>query len=279
VKSILTAVLFTPLLAGQHHGWTFEDHQTIEKSFQVATGENASKLIVDNMAGHIRVTGGSGSQIHIKAEKNLWAETQADLDRAKQEVTIEMTQDGNTVKTYEDGPFRHRDGIDWDSNRQRYDLRCDYEIEVPAGVQVELKDLSGGIDVKNVNGSYNVHTLSGPVQMEGIGGSGTVKTLSGKVSVTYTRNPAKDANFDTLSGSIDVYFPKPLDADLAFHTLSGGIYSDFEVTSQPSVIQSNGGTRYVYRRDRDMKVRAGKGGTALSFRTLSGAIRLHSKTA
>jgi hypothetical protein len=107
-----------------------------------------------------------------------------------------------------------------------------------------------------------------------------VKTLNGAVSVAFARNPEAQSSFDTLNGAIDVYFQPALSADISFKTLHGGVYSDFDVTTVPTVIRGDGsGTRFIYRSGGNMKVRAGKGGAALSFRTLNGAIRLHSKPA
>jgi hypothetical protein len=98
--------------------------------------------------------------------------------------------------------------------------------------------------------------------------------------VAFTRNPTAESSFDTLNGPIDIYFQPSLDADISFKTLHGGVYSDFDVTTVPAVLQGEGsGTRFVYRTGGNMKVRAGKGGPALSFHTLNGAIRLHSKAA
>jgi len=282
VKLIALAAAFVPLLAAQHgqSDWTFEDRETINRTFKVAAGDNVSKLLVDNVNGHILVTGGAGSEIQVKVEKHIRAESQGDLDKAKHDVTVDMTQDGNAVKLYENGTFRTRDGVNWSSDRYRYSVTFDYEIAVPSGAQLELKELNGSIDVKNSSGSFKVNTLNGKIDMEEIAGTGSVKSLNGAVKVTFTRNPTAESSFDTLNGQIDVYFQPSLDADIDFKTLHGGVYSDFDVTTVPTVIKGEvSGTRYIYRTGGNMKVRAGKGGPALSFRTLNGAIRLHSKTA
>jgi DUF4097 and DUF4098 domain-containing protein YvlB len=279
MKLIALAAAFASLLAAQNgwSHWTYEDRQSISRSFKVAAGENVSKLLVDTINGSIHVTGGSGSDIQVKVEEHIRAETQSDLDRGKKEVTLDMTQEGNAVKVIENGPFRSHNGIDWDSNRMRYTITFDCEIEVPAGAQLDLKELNGAIDVKNASGNYNVHTLNGGVNMEGIGGSGAVKTLNGRVKVAFTRNPTKESSFDTLNGAIDVYFQPSLNAEIEFKTLHGGVYSDFDVTTVPFLLKAGGSTRSVYHAGGNMKVRAGSGGTALTFRTLNGAIRLHSK--
>jgi len=282
VKLIALAAVSISLLAAQHRqsDWTFEDRETINRTFKVAAGDNVSKLLVDNVNGFIHVTGGAGSEIRVKVEKHIRGESQSDLDRAKRDVTVDMSQDGNSVKLYENGPFRTRDGVNWSSDRYRYSVTFDYEIEAPSGAQLELKELNGAIEVKNSSGNFKVNTLNGKIDMQEIAGAGSVRSLNGAVKVAFTRNPTAESSFDTLNGPIDIYFQPSLDADISFKTLHGGVYSDFDVTTVPAVLQGEGsGTRFVYRTGGNMKVRAGKGGPALSFHTLNGAIRLHSKAA
>ena len=282
MKLIALAAVSISLLAAQHRqsDWTFEDRETIDRTFKVAAGDNVSKLLVDNVNGFIHVTGGAGSEIRVKVEKHIRGESQSDLDRAKHDVTVDMSQDGNSVKLYENGPFRTRDGVNWSSDRYRYSVTFDYEIEAPSGAQLELKELNGAIAVKNSSGNFKVNTLNGKIDMQEIAGAGSVRSLNGAVKVAFTRNPTAESSFHTLNGPIDIYFQPSLDADISFKTLHGGVYSDFDVTTVPAVLQGEGsGTRFVYRTGGNMKVRAGKGGPALSFHTLNGAIRLHSKAA
>ena len=282
MKLIALAAALAPLLTAQHgwSDWKYEDRETMNRTFKVAAGDNASKLLVDNINGYLHVAGGTGSEIQVKVEKHIRAESQSDLDRAKKDVTLDMSQEGNAVKLYENGPFRTRDGVSWSSDRYHYSVTFDCDIQVPSGAQLELKELNGAIEVKNSSGNFNVHTLNGKIDMQEIAGSGSVKSLNGAVKVAFMRNPAAESSFDTLNGPIDIYFQPSLNADIAFKTLHGGVYTDFDVTTVPTVIKGEGsGTRFIYRTGGDMKVRAGTGGPALSFRTLNGAIRLHSKTA
>jgi len=279
--SLLIAALAFPIFAAAQHNdsdWKFEDQETLHRTFQVAAGDNASNLQVNEMSGFIHVTGGPGSAIQVTVEKRLRAESQADLDRAKRDVKLGATQEGNTVKLFEDGPFRSSDGsVHWDSDREHYRVVMNFEIQVPAGVQLDLHTLNGAIEVKKTSGDFKAHTLNGKVDIQEVAGAGAVNTLNGAVKVAFAKNPAHASSFHTLNGPIDVYLQPNPDADISFHTLRGGVYSDFDVTTVPTTIKGGSGNRFIYRTGGDMKVRAGKGGPELSFHTLNGAIRLHSK--
>jgi hypothetical protein len=76
-----------------------------------------------------------------------------------------------------------------------------------------------------------------------------------------------------------VYFRNTPDADMHFKKLNGGIYTDFELTMLPEKGRSSENSgRWIYRSDRSISGRAGKGGPELSFETLNGSIRLHTTT-
>lgn len=276
-RAIFLSLLILPVLAARSNDsdWREEDRETIHKTFRVATGENAAKFIADQMNGYVHVTGGSGSEIQVTVEKRIRAESRADLADAKREVKLEMTQDGNSVKLYEDGPFRHDEG--W--HHRHYSVVFECEVQVPSGAALDLHTMNGSIEVKNVVGDYKVHTMNGRVQMEDMGGSGSAETMNGAVKVAYSRNPARESSFHTMNGSIDVYFHSDPDADFTLETMHGGVFADFDVTTLPTTVKGEiSGTRFIYRSGGTMKVRAGKGGPQISLHTMNGAIRLHSKS-
>jgi len=281
MKRLLTlSLLVLPLLAAgaDDSRWKFEERETIDRSFKVAAGDNGASLLVDLVSGYVHVTGTSGSEVKVTVAKHIRAESKEALANAKKDVKLDMTQQGNAVKLYEDGPFRSSDGGVHNRGDDYYGYRVvwDCEIQAPQGATLNLHTLNSAIQVKNSTGDFKVHALNGKILMEEIGGTGSVETLNGSVKVAFSRNPARESSFQTLNGSIDVYFHASPDADLALQTLNGGVYADFDVTTVPVTVNGASlGNRFVYRSGGKMKVRAGKGGPELSFHTLNGAIRLH----
>ncbi|MEI9973391.1 MAG: hypothetical protein WDO73_15915 [Ignavibacteriota bacterium] len=173
-RALFLSLLMLPALAARpSDDWREEDRETIHKTFRVAAGENVAKLISDQINGPIRITGGSGTEIRIDIEKRNRAEMRSDLDAAKREVKLEMTQEGNTVRLYEDGPWRHDDG--W--RHRHYSVVFECDIQVPSGVALDLRTMNGSVEVRNVTGDYKVHTMNGKVEMDEIGGTGPVETM------------------------------------------------------------------------------------------------------
>lgn len=272
MKTWAIFLLLPALAAPQHRDsrgrWGFNADENINRSFTLS-GAGPHRLAVDNINGYVHVTGKAGGAIQVTVAKHIDAESNDALARAKQEVTLDMSQQDNSVRLYADGPFRHHG----DDSHRGYRVIFDYDIQVPPDTGLDLKTInSGDIVVQKTTGDYSINGLNGGIEMDGVAGSGTVHTLNGPVKVSFAQNPARPSDFHTLNGSIDMYFQPGLNAGLKFHTLNGGIYTDFDVT----VGGQGSGMHQVSRRA--MEGRVGQGGPLLAFDTLNGSIRLHTNS-
>jgi hypothetical protein len=265
--------------AADDRNWRIDEHESSRKTFEIPSAAGPRRLLVDNINGFIHVTAASGDQVRISVDRETRAWSQEAASEAAREVKLDMSQQGNFVRLYADGPFRGNNGTNYrGDDYYGYRVIFNFEIEVPPDTELVLKNLNSPIEVKGTTADYDIHGLNGKIDVQQVSGSGTVQTLNGSVKVTYTRNPQRETHFKTLNGSIDVYFQPSLDADLHFKKLNGEIYTDFDVTLLPTsgtLHDLNG--RWIYRSDRSAAGRAGKGGPELDFETLNGQIRLHSK--
>ena len=283
---LLTMALLPVAGIAQRHGWDrdwrVKDDESINRNFAVSADSGTAKLLVDNISGSIHVTGYSGREVQVKAQKHIGADSSAAIEEAKRDVKLDMSQQGNFVRLYVDGPFRGSNGTNYrGDDYYGYRVIFDYEIQVPFATELVLKTINAGdIVVKKSTGDYEINGLNGGIEMEEISGSGSIRSLNGPLKISFSKNPTKPTEFRTLNGKMDVYFQPPLDADLNFHTLNGGVYTDFDITTRPTQVKSGEKVdgKFVYRSDgRSMGARAGKGGPELTFNALNGAIRLHSK--
>ena len=262
------------------HQWKLDEKDTIQRTFDTAAA--GRKLLVDNIHGYVHVTGYNGSQVQVSVAKHIYADSNEAMAEARRDVKMDMSQQGNFVRLYEDGPFRTNNGTNYRGDSYYgYRVIFDFDVQVPFDTELVLKTVNrGDIVVKKTSGDYDIHGLNGGIEMEDVSGSGTVNTLNGKVKVSYTRNPTKNTEFKTLNGSVDVYFRKDLNADLYFKKLNGAIYTDFEVTALPRKAEAGEieSGKFVYRGNGKAAGRAGKGGPELTFDTLNGNIRLHTNS-
>jgi DUF4097 and DUF4098 domain-containing protein YvlB len=251
-----------------------EHTDTYQRTFPVGTGER--KLVVENINGPVRVTGDSGNDIRVTVREVFRADTPELLAKARNDVRVEMKQEGGTVRLYLDGPFRDQ------NNRERrrgesYHFRHEFDVQVPRDTSVNLRTVNGEeVRVANVRGDWEARNVNGRIDMTDIAGTGRAETVNGTVRVTFVENPREASGFKTLNGTIDVSFQPNLSADLRLSSMHGDAYTDFEVASvpvAPEVIQSEGGKRYRIS-DRRRTLRVAGGGVEHRFETLNGSIKI-----
>lgn len=253
--------------------------ETIEKSFSVSPSGSAV-FDLDNVWGSIEVVGTKESRIEVKIAKTIRAASQEDLDLAKSEVTLDVTQNGDAVKLYVNGPFRcNNDCADCWRRRQerRYVVHMDFQVRVPERIALRVATVDEGrVSVENVIGSFSVKNVNGDVTMKNVGGSGEAKTVNGPVKVSFRENPREASEFSTINGDVELVFAKRPDADFHFKTMNGEVTSDFAMTALPASPaageRKNG--RYVYRSERYTGGRVGSGGPDLTLENLNGDIRI-----
>ena len=277
-------------ISGDHdHDYPVQDQETIRKSFPLTGGAAHRSLAIDNVFGSIEITGTDSSEVQLVVNKKLRAETKAKLELARKEVTLDITDQPDSLKLYVNGPFRCQcdtccngcsrcNGVHWDD--PGYVVVWDFHLQVPRNTDLELRTVnSGHIEVADVTGSFIVRNVNGTIEMTNVAGSGTAHTVNGHVKVTFRENPKEISSFVTVNGAVDLYFARNLSADFRLKTFNGGIYTDFPVTALPvpAAQQEREGSKFVYRANRYTGARVGSGGPEIKIETLNGDIRILEK--
>jgi hypothetical protein len=255
-----------------------KEQETIRKSFTFSAGGAHRILEIDNVFGSIEVVGGQSDQVQLVVSKTIRAETKAKLEEARKKVSLDITQEGDSLRFYVNGPFRcdctncvsfHGD--------EGYRVKMDFELQIPRDIEINLKTVNAGhIRVRNVTGNFQVGNVNGGIEMKEIAGSGKVHTVNGPVRVYFRENPRANSDFKSLNGNVELYFQPNLSADFRFKTFNGGIYSDFPVTSLPvrAMEQERRGAKVIFRTDRFSGGRVGSGGPEIRLENLNGNIRI-----
>ncbi len=267
--------------ARSHDGesWPVREQETIRQSLSLSG--DPMRLVVDNVDGYVHVTGSTGSSVQVTAHKIIRAETESDLQQAKSEIKLNISQTPGSVSVYYDAPWRcngNCQGCCSHDQRRFYNVTYDIDIQVPHQARTVVSTVNNGdLRVDNMDGNFDVGNVNGGIRMNGISGSGGVHTVNGPVAVHFARNPASPCSFKSINGELDVYFPRDLSAGLLFKTFNGQIYSDFDVTPRaapgPETERHNG--KFVYHSNHFSAALAGAGGPELSFDTLNGNVHLH----
>ena len=209
------------------------------------------------------------------------ARTKGRIQKAEEEVKLDITEEGNVIDIYVDGPFRHqhRDRGNW--NDPGYLVHYDFEIKVPRKTNIYLKTATAGnIRVSNIEGEFRVRHADGEIVMRDIVGAGTAKTAAGDVKVHFATNPVSDCFFKTVAGDIHAVFLENLSADFLLKVRYGDAFSDFPITYLPvqsSATEERKNGKYIYRNNASVGVRIGAGGPEIKMDTLTGDILINKK--
>lgn len=270
-----------------------EEKEDIRKTLKFAEPSGTKTFEIDNVFGSIEVTGSNGSDIELVARKTIKAISPEELQKAKQEVTLDVSQEKNDVCVYVDGPFRcQRNSLDRSSSEGRkrrswrepgYQVHYDFKVIVPRKCTLYLKTVTEGeIIVENVEGELEIRNVNGGVEMTNVAGPVKAQTVNGDVKVLFSRAPSAACLFKTINGRLDLFFPDNLKADFRLKTFNGEIYTDFPVTYLPSLppTQERKDGKFIYKSDRFHGVQVGgNGGPKIKMDTFNGDIFINKKKA
>jgi hypothetical protein len=276
-RLMLLVVLAVILMSHSTICSALEERDKIEETLRFDRSSDERRVIVDNVFGSIKVTGYSGDEVRMVAQKTIVAKSDKKLARAKEEVRLEISEDDGVIEFYVDGPFRdkrHDSCIRWRGfKREGYKVVFDFELQVPEDCDVEIKTVNeGDIFIESISGDFEVNNVNGDIEMERIDGSGEACTVNGDISLDFARNPQKNCSFKTINGEVRLHFLPRLSADFYLKTFNGEIFTDFEVESLPSkaFTASNKNGKRVYKAGHICGVRAGQGGPEIAMDGFNG---------
>lgn len=142
------------------------------------------RVSVQNVAGDITVTGGSGDKVSIEAvkwtrgDRNQLASVSIDIEERAGRVDVRTTHTGRNDR-----------------------VAVDYTITLPSSTAVEVRSVSGTVKITNVEGTVRGETVSGDVTMTATRRLEKAKTVSGHVSLTGVSTDG-DLLVATVSGNL-----------------------------------------------------------------------------
>lgn len=265
------ALAALPALASEA---TFERNLTVNGRVELAVATGS---------GHIHLTRGSSTQVHILGHvKSNWGANEDRVQEIAKNPPIEQT--GNIIRIGQ----RH----------ENYrNISIDYDIQAPADAFLEASSGSGEINDEGVGANAKINTGSGSIHATGLKGGFKVETGSGDIyaeqsgegdvraqtgsgsielkeihgalhagtgsgDIKISGSPTGDWKLETGSGSIE-YWPGNTGFVLDASTGSGSVHSDHEMTVQGSFDRHH------------ITGKIGGGGPTVRISTGSGDVRIH----
>src|SRR6202158_5696962 len=85
---------------------TEHEQEKIEKAFAMPAGTGRRTLEIDNVWGSIEVVGTASDKVQLTVNKGIRAESKEKIAQARKDVTLAISQQGDALKGYVNGPFR-----------------------------------------------------------------------------------------------------------------------------------------------------------------------------
>lgn len=242
-----------------------------EATFRWSEAMAAGQVLeVRGIRGGVRATLAAGSTAEVTAHRSGRTDDFGDV-----QVHVERADDGVTLCVAYVGRMDPDDPCDWDdhhdrrerrSRRRSPDVTVDFDVRLPAGVELVAGTVQGDVTVADVRSDVSASTVNGDVSVSTSEVAWAASTVNGEVRVEMGSTAWDALHFATVSGDITLYLPEGVDTDLRFRSVSGDFRTDFE----PELDRRR--RRFVGTR---LTGRIGAGGRSLSFNTVSGDVTLY----
>ena len=249
--------------------WAKETRDTVHHTF---SGDKT--LEVRNLSGAIKVLGDSESTIRVDAERIIGAQDERLLERARQDVKLDLSDRAGVATVAVDYPSGRHGFFDTSD----YEVTYNFIIHLPRETALHLHTANGAIEASQISGAFDVNGVNGHVKLTDMAGAGSVSTVNGPAEVSFREAPKTACRFSSVNGALDITFPASLAADFTYRTVHGGVFTDFNTSHSETSggVRRRSGEGFSYMGGG--KARVGSGGPELSFRTVNGDIRIHKQT-
>jgi DUF4097 and DUF4098 domain-containing protein YvlB len=208
--AFVLAFVAGPVLAEQKFEEKFEKTVPLSK---------AGRLSLNNVSGQIEILTWKDAQVKIEALKTSKASS---LDKAKEnaaKVTIEVTSEADLVRVEtkypkESGGFWGGDSIN---------VGIDYKVWIPEQAGIELRSVSGDIQVATIGGAAKIKCVSGNVDLGGAAGA-DIDLVSGDLVMAniggdlFVKAVSGNIEASAVKGSVEV---KAVSGDIRLQDISG----------------------------------------------------------
>lgn len=221
------------------------------RTYSLAKG---GSLEIVNTNGPIVVNAATGSQVEVLAIRQARAGTEEEAQALLKETAIAEEVSPNRVAIQ----TPNGNGI----LRGRRSISVEYQVKVPAGVQITVKTENGGIGLHDVDGDVTASTTNGGIRGTNLAGAVSAHIVNGGIVMGVAR-VAGPIKLDAVNGGIRLDVPTGVNADLEAHAVNGGVSTDdgFAITvSERSRTRVSG------------KLNAG--GTPITLSTVNGGVRI-----
>ncbi|MCB0722412.1 MAG: hypothetical protein KDC42_08910 [Ignavibacteriae bacterium] len=211
---ILTILIAGAALTGC--GSRFEKSETQEFS---PSAEGKSKIRIENVNGEVKVFKTEEDKIRIIAKMTTRVRRR-DLDKPIKDISINIDESGNEIIVQTD-MHDVKDGFTISFGNKR---SVDYIVYVPARFEVNINNVSGNVEARDIEGDVNIDLVNGNINLDNISGAITTELINGNTSCEIYST--KGITFSTINGKITLKCPEDLSAKIYADVSNGRVVTD-----------------------------------------------------
>jgi Toastrack DUF4097 len=197
-----------------------------KKSYTLADG---GRVEIANVNGRIEIEAWDGNTVDVRAERIGKGTTP---DAAKRMLDrIEIREEVTPARVRLETKVARATGWLGSGAEVRY------VVKVPAGAEIDVETVNGGIEVSGVRGPVTAETTNGGVTARRIAGPIDASTTNGGVDVDVDEVAERGIELGCTNGGINLRLPRDSKATVSARITNGGIAADgldLELTGQAS---------------------------------------------
>src|SRR3954451_1442845 len=237
----------------------FRSEETAEwrKSYPL---DASGRLEISNVNGKINVQPADGNTVEVVALKKAKGPSSEAAKAALERIEIIDNASPGHVKI--ETKMNRSGGGMFNGGS----LQVEYRVKVPAGAEVKVETVNGGIEVTGLKGRVNAETTNGGVQDRDIAGALVATTTNGGLDIDLAQMPEGGVKLECTNGGITVRLPRDAKATISARISNGGISADglsIETIGDPS--------------RRRLEGRLNGGGPRLDIEGTNGGVRLNGR--
>lgn len=148
------------------------------------------------------------------------------------------------------------------STSTRTDMTVNFDVAVPAGVQLDARTVNGNVEATGTTGTVRVSTVNGTVHATGTS-TLAAHTVNGSVHLTLDRLGAADSiRAESVNGSVTIEVPAAYEGSVELKTVNGSVASELPVTASGTPSR------------REISGTVGSAPRMISLETVNGSVRV-----
>ena len=173
-----------------------------------------SKLGVVGISGNISITGVADSDsIIVSGTRRVRSESTEDAEAHLPLLEVDIDDTGSDVVARTEQPSQ--------AEGRLYEV--DYEIIVPADMEVQVSSINGNVTINHVTASVDIGLVNGQIVLDDVVGSTSVGLTNGQIDAEVTLPIDGVIDMGVVNGTIDLEIPVDTSAEFSAAVTNGEI--------------------------------------------------------